>query len=59
MKQSRADEIVRKVIYGNLCIFSRISYAEDAFNVGRAIGKMQLQLETELSKEVDEEEAEE
>lgn len=53
MKQERADEIVRKVIYARLNAMPRMKDSEDAFHVGRMVGQMQRQLEIELSQEVD------
>ena len=53
MTQSRADEIVRKVIYARLNVMPKMGNSEDAFHVGRMIGAMQRQLEIELSLEVD------
>jgi hypothetical protein len=56
MTRERANEIVRKVIYGNLN--AKFNDAEDAFHVGRMIGQMQRQLEIELSLEVEPQESE-
>ena len=53
MTQSRADEIVRKVIYARLNVMPKMENSEDAFHVGRMIGQMQRQLEIELSLEVE------
>lgn len=58
MTQDRADEIVRKVIYANLNVMPEMKDSDKAFHVGRMIGKMQKQLEIELSSEVEEEEYE-
>ena len=55
MKQERADEIVRKVIYARLNVMPKMKDSEDAFHVGRMIGQMQRELEIELSKEVNDE----
>jgi len=54
MTQERANEIVRKVIYSRLDILSQMKNSEDAFHVGRIVGQMQVQLEIELSQEVEE-----
>ncbi len=59
MKQERADEIVRKVIYARLNVMPKMENSEDAFHVGRMIGQMQRQLEIELSLEVEPQESEE
>ena len=53
MKQERADEIVRKVIYARLNVLPKMKDSEEAFHVGRMIGQMQRQLEIELAQEVD------
>ncbi len=53
MTQERADEIIRKVIYAHLNVMPKMKDCEDAFHVGRMIGKMQRQLEIELSLEVE------
>ena len=60
MTQERADEIVRKVIcYARIYAMPEMKDSEDAFHVGIMIGKMQRQLEIELSLEVESQESEE
>ena len=53
MTESRADEIVRKVIYARLNTMPEMKDSDEAFHVGRMIGEIQRQLEIELSLEVD------
>lgn len=52
MTQERAEEIVRKVIYAKLNMMPELENSEEAFQVGRMIGQMQIQLEIELLTEV-------
>jgi len=58
MTQSRADEIVRKVIYAKFNVMPKMKDSEEAFHVGRMMGQMQRQLEIELSLEVEPHESE-
>ena len=53
MTQQRADEIVRKTIYGSLNVMPKLKDSEEALHVGRMLGKMQKTLEIELPLEVD------
>lgn len=56
MTEERANEIVRKVFYANFNMLPPIvdeNNGETAFHIGRMLGKMQRQLEIELSLEVD------
>lgn len=53
MTKSRADEIVKAVIYRHLKYFDEAVNGADIFRAGRAIGMMQKQLELELEKEIE------
>lgn len=53
MTQQRANEIVRKTIYCHMNILPDLKNSEEAFHIGRMIGKMQDTLEKELAKEVE------
>ncbi len=53
MTRERANEIERRVIYSNFSVLPELKDSEEAFHVGRMIGKMQRQLEIELALEVD------
>lgn len=61
MDRARADEIVRLTFYrhiDNLANALNCDNAEVAFDVGRYVGMMQKDLETELAKEIKENEHE-
>lgn len=53
MTQERANEIEKRVIYGNLNYFPDNTIdSASAFQVGRMVGMMQKTLRDELDKEV-------
>lgn len=53
MDKERANEIERRVIYGNLNYFPDNAIdSASAFQVGRMVGMMQKTLRDELDKEV-------
>lgn len=58
MTRERADEIVRRVMYMHFSIMPKLKDSDEAFHVGRMIGKMQRQLEIELALEVEPQEGE-
>lgn len=59
MKRERADEIVRLTFYKHIdnlvaALTRNCDNSEVAFDVGRYVGMMQKNLETELAKEIKE-----
>ncbi len=63
MDRARADEIVRLTFYRHIdnlanALTRNCDNAEVAFDVGRYVGMMQKDLETELAKEIKENEYE-
>lgn len=55
MNKERAAEIVRIIIYDNIDELPVLCSKEEAFHIGKIIGKMQERLECELAKEVQKE----
>lgn len=61
MTKARADEIVRLAFYRHIdnlasALTRNCDNSEVAFDAGRYVGMMQKDLETELAKEIDENE---
>lgn len=58
MTRERANEIINRVMYMHFPIMPKLKDGEEAFHVGRMVGKMQRQLEIELALEVEPQESE-